>query len=204
MRIKKTRTNPRCEADCLVAYAHPEVEDALRAWARLVAEVSPIPPRVSGPGITGWSWWYNLYATITEEILLEHLNAAARLARDKRLPMRVFQIDDGFIFEAGDWLEIIPEFPNGMKSLLDAIRAAGFIPDLWIAPLMVGCCSHLFRGHPDWVVLDAQTGRPFVPWHLYGEFRWHKRSKDYYILFCFTRPGLRAANWRWNFLFLNR
>jgi hypothetical protein len=79
MRIKKTRTNLRCEADCLVAYAHPEVEDTLRAWARPVAEVSPLPPRVSGPGITCWSSWYNLYATIAGEILLEHLNAAARI-----------------------------------------------------------------------------------------------------------------------------
>jgi alpha-galactosidase len=40
----------------------------------------------------------------------------------------------------------------------------------------------LYRDHPDWVVLDAQTGKPFVPWRLYGEFRWHKRSEDYYIL----------------------
>ncbi len=96
--------------------------------------------------------------------------------------MRVFQIDDGFIFEAGDWLELKPTFHCEMKAMLDAIRAAGFIPGLWIAPFMVGCRSHLYRDHPDWVVLDAHTGKPFVPWHLYGEFRWHKRSKNYYIL----------------------
>jgi alpha-galactosidase len=179
---RKQPEGRRCAGERLVAFVHPEVEEALRGWAQLVAAESPLPPRVSGPGITGWSSWYNLYATVTEEILLEHLNNAARVAQSADLPMRVFQIDDGFIFEAGDWLETRPEFPHGMKFLLDAIRSAGFIPGLWVAPFMVGNRSHLYRDHPDWVVLDAQTGKPFVVWHLYGEFRWHKRSEDYYIL----------------------
>jgi alpha-galactosidase len=179
---RKQPAGRRCVSERLVAYAHPQVEEALRLWAKLVADTSPLPPRVSGLGITGWSSWYNLYATITEEILLEHVDNAARVAQSSDLPMRVFQIDDGFIFEAGDWLEIRPEFPHGMKYLLDAIRSAGFIPGLWVAPFMVGNRSHLYRDHPDWVVLDAQTGKPFVVWHLYGEFRWHKRSEDYYIL----------------------
>jgi alpha-galactosidase len=179
---RKTRTDSRCESERLILFAHPGVEEALRAWARLVAECSQLPPRVSGAGITGWSSWYNLYATISEENLLEHVHSAARLAQSADLPMRVFQIDDGFIFEAGDWLELKPQFPHGMKFLLDAIRSAGFIPGLWIAPFMVGNRSHLYRDHPDWMVLDAKTGKPFVPWHLYGEFRWHKRSEEYYIL----------------------
>lgn len=179
---RKTRTGSRCDAERLIVFAHPGVEEALRAWAKLVAKRCHLPPRVSGPGITGWSSWYNLYATITEENLLEHVQSAARAAQSADLPMRVFQIDDGFIFEAGDWLELKPQFPHGMKFLLDSIRAAGFIPGLWIAPFVVGNRSHLYRDHPDWMVLDAKTGQPFVPWHLYGEFRWHKRSEDYYIL----------------------
>ena len=101
---------------------------------------------------------------------------------EKNLQIRIFQIDDGFIFEAGDWLQIRPEFPHGMKFLMDTIRSEGFIPGLWVAPFMVGNRSHLYRDHHDWVLLDAHTHQPFVVWHLYGEFRWHKRSEDYYIL----------------------
>jgi alpha-galactosidase len=179
---RKAPSGGRCASECLVAYAHPGVEAALRAWAELLARRSPLPPRLDGPGITGWSSWYNLYSYVNETILLEHLHAAAEVARHAGLPMRVFQIDDGFITEAGDWLEIKPQFPRGMRALMDEIRATGFIPGLWIAPFMVGCRSHLYQEHPDWVVKDAHTGQPFVPWHLYGEFRWHKRSEDYYIL----------------------
>ena len=52
---RKTQSGTICESERLVCYAHPEIEEALRAWARLVAEVSNHPPRISGPGITGWS-----------------------------------------------------------------------------------------------------------------------------------------------------
>ena len=96
--------------------------------------------------------------------------------------MRVFQIDDGFTPEMGDWLEVKPQFPRGMKPLMEDIRSAGLLPGLWIAPFMVGNRSHLFHDHPDWVVKDRQTGKPLVQMHFYGEFRWHKRSEEYYIL----------------------
>jgi alpha-galactosidase len=46
---------------------------------------------------------------------------------------------------------------------------------------MVGNRSRLYREHPDWVAQDA-AGGPLTQWKLYGEFRWHKRSEEYYIL----------------------
>jgi alpha-galactosidase len=132
--------------------------------------------------MTGWCSWYNLYAYITEENILEHLHAARAVSAQENLPMRIFQIDDGFTPEMGDWLEVKPQFPRGMKPLLDDIRAAGFIPGLWIAPFMVGNRSHLYRDHPDWVVRDAKNGEPLAHMRFYAEFRWHKRSEEYYIL----------------------
>jgi alpha-galactosidase len=123
-----------------------------------------------------------LYANITEANILEHLDGATNIARREQLPMRVFQIDDGFTPEMGDWLEVRPQFPRGMKSLLDDIRAAGFVPGLWIAPFMVGNRSRLFRAHPDWVVRERATSAPLAQMKFYGEFRWHKRSEEYYIL----------------------
>ena len=47
---------------------------------------------------------------------------------------------------------------------------------------MVGNRSNLYRDHPDWVVKERMTGGPLVQWRLYGEYRWHKRSEEYYIL----------------------
>jgi hypothetical protein len=170
----------RCESERLVIFEHAEIENGLREWAHIVAESSPTPPRQAEP-ITGWCSWYNLYAYINEENILAHLRGVKKIARQENLPMRVFQIDDGFTPEMGDWLDVKPQFPRGIKPLLDEIRAAGFIPGLWIAPFMVGNRSRLYREHPDWVVQDV-AGGPLVHWKMYAEFRWHKRSEEYYIL----------------------
>lgn len=172
----------RCESEQLAIFTHPGIENGLREWARLVAKASPTPPRLSSPPITGWCSWYNLYAYINEENILDHLHAAQAVVTRESLPMHVFQIDDGFTPEMGDWLEVKPQFPRGMKPLLDDIRSSGFIPGLWIAPFMVGNRSHLYHDHPDWVVKDRKDGQPLVHMHFYSEFRWHKRSEEYYIL----------------------
>ncbi|RPI91783.1 MAG: alpha-galactosidase [Chloroflexi bacterium] len=154
----------------------------MRDWAHLVAAASPIPWRHLPVRVTGWCSWYNLYASITEENIREHLRGAAAVRDAESLPLRVFQIDDGFTPEMGDWLDVKPQFPRGMKPLLDEIRAAGFVPGLWIAPFVVGNRSRLYQEHPDWVVHDRQTDGPLVQMRFYGEFRWHKRSEEYYIL----------------------
>lgn len=172
----------RCASETLLAFAHAGVEAALREWARAVAQAADPPPRRPPEPITGWCSWYNLYGSISEENLLEHLRGVGEVARREGLPMWVFQIDDGFTPEMGDWLEVRPQFPRGMKPLLDDVRAAGFVPGLWIAPFVVGNRSRLYRLHPDWVVRDRQTGGPLVQMRFYGEFRWHKRSEEYYVL----------------------
>jgi alpha-galactosidase len=168
-------------AEPLVLLDADEVEDALRSWSRLVAAASPVAPRVRDDRITGWCSWYNLYAAIDEASILEHLAAAARFRDERRVPLEVFQIDDGFTPEMGDWLDVKPQFPRGMKPLIDDIALAGFTPGLWIAPFLVGNRSRLFTEHPDWMVQDL-AGRPLVHMQFYGEFRWHKRSEEYHVL----------------------
>ena len=172
----------RCESERLLVFEHAEVEAALGEWARRVAEAASVPPRLCQPPITGWCSWYNLYTYIDEAVILDHLRGAAAVVQRAELPLRVFQIDDGFTPEMGDWLEVKPQFPRGMKPLLADIRAAGFVPGLWIAPFMVGNRSHLYRDHPEWVVRDRRTGGPLIQMEQAGEYRWHKRSEEYYIL----------------------
>jgi alpha-galactosidase len=171
----------RLEAEPLVLRDDAEVEAALRTWSRLAAAESPLPPRIPKRRITGWCSWYSLYAAIDEPSILEHLAAAVRFRNERAVPLDVFQIDDGFAPEMGDWLEVRPQFPRGMKPLIDDIAAAGFTPGLWIAPFLVGNRSRLYADHPDWVV-QSVAGGPLVHMKFYGEFRWHKRSEEYYVL----------------------
>lgn len=179
---RELRSGDKCESESLHFLPHTAVEDGLKAWAQLVADASEQPPRLDKPPITGWCSWYDQYSFITEKSVLEYLSGIHETVQRENLPMRVFQLDDGFTPEMGDWLDVKPQFPRGMKPLLDDIREAGFVPGLWIAPLMVGNRSRLFAEHPDWVVKDAKTGKPFVKNRLYSEWRWHKRSEEYYIL----------------------
>ncbi|MBN1812642.1 MAG: alpha-galactosidase [Anaerolineae bacterium] len=180
---RKEHSGPaRCESERLVIFESRQVENGLREWARITAQASSLPPRARREPITDWCSWYNLYAYISEEIILDHLKRVKKVSDREKLPLRVFQIDEGFIPEMGDWLEVKPQFSRGMKPLLDDIRQAGFIPGLWIGPFMVGNRSRLYRDHPDWVVRDRKSGGPLVQWRLVGEERWHKRSEEYYIL----------------------
>ncbi|MDW8425243.1 MAG: alpha-galactosidase [Meiothermus sp.] len=172
----------RIESETLLVFEHAGVEEALREWARRVAQAAPFPPRIPAQPITGWCSWYHLYAAISEQNILEHLRGVEAVARREHLPMQVFQLDDGFTPEMGDWLLVKPQFPRGLKPVLEEIRAAGFRPGLWIAPFTVGNRSQLYRQHPDWVLRERETGQPLVQMRFYGEFRWHKRSEEYYIL----------------------
>ena len=178
------------EMDPLTLLDHDEVEEALRCWSRMVAAESPLPPRVRTERITGWCSWYNLYASIDERSILEHLDAARAFRDERQAPLEVFQIDDGFTPEMGDWLDVKPQFPRGMKPLVEDIAKAGFTPGLWIAPFLVGNRSRLYAEHPDWVVRGT-SGGPLVHMKFYGEFRWHKRSEEYYVLDV-TRPEAAA------------
>jgi alpha-galactosidase len=177
-------------AEPLVLLEDDSVEEVLRRWSRIVAEESPLPPRLRDTRITGWCSWYSLYAAIDERTILEHLAAASRFRDERNAPLEVFQIDDGFTPEMGDWLDIKPQFPRGMGSLIDDIATAGFTPGLWIAPFLVGNRSRLYAQHPDWVV-QQPTGGPLAHMTFYGEFRWHKRSEEYYILDV-THPAAAA------------
>ncbi|MEA3002586.1 MAG: alpha-galactosidase [Sphingomonadales bacterium] len=170
------------EAEPIVLLVAEDVEEALRSWSRLVAAESPLPPRLPERRITGWCSWYSLYAAIDEATILDHLGAATAFRDRHRVPLDVFQIDDGFTPEMGDWLDVKPQFPRGMKPVLAEVEAAGFVPGLWIAPFMVGNRSRLYAEHPDWVVKRRDDGAPLAHMKFYGEFRWHKRSEEYYIL----------------------
>jgi alpha-galactosidase len=178
-------------SEILVIFDADDVEIGLQDWSRLVAAASPLQPRLPDKRLTGWCSWYNLYAAITDENIRDHLAAAKAFRDAHEVPLDIFLIDDGFTTEMGDWLDVKPQFPRGMQPLLADIAEAGFVPGLWIAPFLVGNRSRLYAEHPDWVVGDRLTGGPLVALTYYGEFRWHKRSEEYYVLDV-THPDAEA------------
>ena len=113
--------------------------------------------RRSGDGRNGWTSWYYHYTNISEDIIVENLQAFSRL----QIPLDIFQIDDGYQTAVGDWLEIRKNFPSGMKALAERIHATGYEAGLWLAPFVCEQKSTLFKNHPDWLLRDHQQ-RPLV------------------------------------------
>ncbi|MGH2520398.1 MAG: glycoside hydrolase family 36 protein, partial [Chloroflexota bacterium] len=132
-----------------------EEDELLARYAGTVAERMGARrwPRVP----TGWCSWYHFFTWVTEADCLRNLDWLAR--RRDTLPMDVFQLDDGYQRQVGDWLALNDKFPSGMPALTAAIRQAGFTPGIWLAPSLLSASSRTYAEHPDWVVLD-EAGRP--------------------------------------------
>lgn len=76
-----------------------------------------------------------------------------------------FVVDDGWFGARdsdraglGDWTVNRRKFPNGLKPLIDKVKALGMDFGLWVEPESVNPDSDLYRAHPDWVI--AFPGRP--------------------------------------------
>ncbi len=100
----------------------------------------------------GWSSWYQYFTHLTAADVEKNL----RLAGDG-FPFEVFQIDDGFEADIGDWLRPKDGFPPP-ADLARLIRDRGFTAGIWTAPFSASESSELFRLHPDWFV--TEDGRP--------------------------------------------
>ena len=94
--------------------------------------------RADAPYQVGWCSWYHYFEQVTEEAV--HAN----LALASEWPFDVFQLDDGYQRNVGDWLETDETFPSGLVDLAGRIAAEGMRPGLWIAPFVA---SHLAPIH---------------------------------------------------------
>ncbi len=111
---------------------------------RLGAGRNQKPPRV-------WCSWYSLYTEISEEQLVKilgDLDAA-------EWPVDVFQIDDGWQKDIGDW-EPNAKFASGMDGIATRIKNTDRVAGLWLAPLLAVPSSSLYQDHRDWLLHDQQ------------------------------------------------
>ncbi|CAO3641575.1 unnamed protein product [Mucor fragilis] len=123
--------------------------DLRSIWERYADHFDPKHAFRHPRHLTGWSSWYNFYERVTEDDVLSSLMAF----KQHKYPIDVFQIDDGFEQQIGDWLDVDPiKFPRGMKALADDIKKQGYIPGIWLAPFAVGFKSKIVKQHPDWLL----------------------------------------------------
>lgn len=100
------------------------------------------PPRV-------WCSWYSLLKWISERNLLKALRNLGDL------PFDIFQLDDGWQDNSGQW-EPNNKFPSGMTSFADKIKSTGRKAGIWLAPFITSEKERLFHDHQDWLLRDEQ------------------------------------------------
>ncbi|WP_161880801.1 glycoside hydrolase family 36 protein [Deinococcus alpinitundrae] len=140
-----------------VDIAWEETSDVIGTLERLSAELgrnmqarTPAPLRV-------WCSWYSYFRGVTFNNMMDN----ARLAREQGLPFDVFQLDDGFQADLGDWFETSEHFGGHARDLPAELKALGFRAGLWLAPFLVGPNSKLFGQHPEWL-LKNDAGEPLL------------------------------------------
>ncbi len=133
---------------------YDSLEETLEKYAKRVATFNN--PRI-GRAFFGWSSWYHYLLDITERDFLEEL----RLSKEKKIDYELFQLDDGYESDIGDWLKTNEKFSKGLEYIAKSVKKSGMIPGIWLAPFSVSESSELFKAHPDWVVKD-KDGRPVL------------------------------------------
>ena len=129
------------------------VEDLLQVYAGLVKRANRV--RINPWNPVGWCSWYHYFGKLGWPDVLENLDVAAK---DRRaFPFEVFQVDDGYETDIGDWQTPKPGYPD-LAGLARAIDKKRFRAGIWAAPFSASGTSELFARHPDWMV--AEDGRP--------------------------------------------
>lgn len=131
--------------DWWVAYG-PQ-EEVFASYANQLALRFGQAPQHPAPRV--WCSWYSYYTQIDQEAMLQALHGL------QDLPFEVFQLDDGWQQDMGDW-QANPKFPAGMAAMAAAIKATGRRAGLWLAPFIVRPSSKLFAQQPEWLLRDAQ------------------------------------------------
>ena len=113
-------------------------------------------PKADAPVKNGYTTWYNYYPNINEEIVNHDLEALSKVDAE----IDIFQIDDGYQTNVGDWLSVdTKKFPCGMKVIADKIHKKGMQAGLWLAPFAAQYVSKVAEEHPNWIIRDKK-GKP--------------------------------------------
>ncbi len=170
--------------------------EPFKVYFEAVARENEVRKRIETP--LGWCSWYYYFQNITPAEIRSNLDAVNQLK--PRLPLKFFQIDDGFEQDVGSWFEFNPNFPDGVAGLTEDIRAQELTPGIWLAPFILQPRSKLIRRHPNWL-LRKENGLPVNSGFVWGGLG---RALD------LTHPGaigyvrdvIRTAVQEWGFPYL--
>ena len=140
-----------------VELAFEETADVIGTLERMAAQLGQKMHALRPPPLRVWCSWYSYYRSVTLNAMLEN----ADLAREHDLPFDVFQLDDGFQADLGDWLEPSAHFGGHARDLPAKLKERGFRAGLWLAPILVGPNSRLYAEHADWL-LKNDDGSPLL------------------------------------------
>ncbi len=147
----------------------------------------------------GWCSWYHYFNRVTEADMLANLEAVA--AGQQELPLTLFQLDDGYQADVGDWFERNDTFgPHQLGWLAGRIRAEGLTPGLWLAPFGVKPTARLGREHPDWLLRGA-GGRPVNAGYVFDQWT-HALDTTHPEVQHFLRRLIQSAVREWGFPYL--
>lgn len=130
----------------------------LEIYSRMIAKENHVVLRKEKP--IGWSSWYQYFSNLEWPDVLMNLEMA------EKFPIEVFQIDDSYEMDIGDWYETKPGFPS-LEIIAETIKERGFKPGIWLAPFSVSESSKIFKEHPNWVV--KENGKPKVAYRNWGK-----------------------------------
>ncbi len=149
-------------------------------WTRWVA-VTHGARLHKGP-VHGWCSWYDRTTKIDQAHVLDVTKTIGD--HPQVFGKGVIQIDDGYQKMDGDW-SANDKFPQGMASVAKQIRAAGCLPGVWFAPLMIHPDHPWAKANPAAIQTNAQGIASFMnanPFHPAGA-NWinpdHPRSKEF-------------------------
>jgi alpha-galactosidase len=186
------------------------VEDLLDVYGSLVKKENRV--RINPWNPVGWCSWYHYFGDLTWDDVVGNVGTARKLGR--AFPIDVFQVDDGYEQDIGDWTAAKPGYPT-LDGLARAITREGFRAGIWTAPFSVAETSDVFAAHPDWMVAEGSRPKfahrswaraiyaldlthPRVQAHLFDLFSALKHAGfDYFkidFLFGSAMPGERRRN----------
>ncbi len=148
----------------LVCFGTPRM--ATDVWTKWVGITHGA--RLNKGPVYGWCSWYDRTTKIDEE----HVRNVLKTLADNPnvFGKGILQIDDGYQIMDGDWRGN-KKFPSGMAKVAQDIRAKGWTPGVWFAPLMVNPEHPFCTQFPDAIQKNAQGIASFMnanPFHPDG------------------------------------
>ena len=148
--------------------------------------------------------WEACYFNINEDRLVDLAEKAASVG------IELVVMDDGWFGKRnddttslGDWTVNPAKLPNGLKGLVDRVKATGVEFGIWVEPEMVSVESELYRAHPDWAM--QIPGKPHTQGRNQRILDLSKREVQDYIIdslsAIFDSADIRYCKWDMNRIF---